>query len=333
MPKRWKRTILYGGYLLLVTLPLLEIGVRMWGYSEHHIHDPIYTSFEPSGDIPYIHKPNLVQARGRGFVVINTGSLGLRVKTSGMVYGTKQPQEYRIAIVGDSVTFGEGVPNTEDTFTQILEDMLNQQQPSVAVKVFNFGVSAYSVKQMGATLQHRMLALQPDFVVMAIVPSDLNLARTPIIDNAGYLTHQTVASSPIPSAVINVLRRVHLMYVLKEITLRWFFRPQNMASLLSQGEIPESYRYLQQFKKTAEQHGISYLILLLPLKKGNAWGLLPARLTQDTVRYLDLSPLSEEFTTEEFVASRFDPYASAAVHHRIGEFLADYVRHQKGHLL
>jgi len=45
MPKRWKRTILYGGYLLLITLPLLEIGVRMWGYSARYIYDPIYTSF------------------------------------------------------------------------------------------------------------------------------------------------------------------------------------------------------------------------------------------------------------------------------------------------
>jgi hypothetical protein len=67
MPKRWKRTILYGGYLLFVTLPLIENGVRMWGYSERHIYDPIYTSFDPSEDIPYIHKPNLVHARARYF--------------------------------------------------------------------------------------------------------------------------------------------------------------------------------------------------------------------------------------------------------------------------
>ncbi len=131
---------MYAGYLLPVTLPLLEIGVRIWGYLEHHIHDPIYTSFEPNEDISYIHKPNLMQARARGLVFINTDSLGLRSKASGMVYGTKQPQEYRIAIVGDSVTFGEGVPNTEETFTEVLEHMLNQHQNLLTVKVFNFGV-------------------------------------------------------------------------------------------------------------------------------------------------------------------------------------------------
>ncbi|MBA3967500.1 MAG: hypothetical protein H0X47_17340 [Nitrospirales bacterium] len=48
----WKRTLSYAGYLLLVTLPLLEMGVRMWGFAERHIYDPIYWSFEPSEDIP-----------------------------------------------------------------------------------------------------------------------------------------------------------------------------------------------------------------------------------------------------------------------------------------
>jgi hypothetical protein len=327
MPKRLKRMILYGGYLFLVTLPLLEIGVRMWGYSERHIYDPIYTSFEPSEDIPYIHKPNLLQARARGLAVINTDSLGLRAKASGAVYGTKQPQEYRIAIVGDSVTFGEGVPNTKDTFSQVLEDTLNQQQSLLTVKVFNFGVSAYSVKQMAAMLQHRMVDIQPDLVVMAIIPPDLNLDRTPIIDSAGYLVGQKIAML-LDSPVGEVLRGIRLLYVLRDFGLRWSSPPQYLDPLLSRGEIPDSYSYIRQFKETADQYGLSLLIGLLPRMQENAWGPLTDRLTQDAIRYLDLSYLSEEFTTEEYMASRFDRHPSPAVHRRIGESLAVYVEHQ-----
>lgn len=327
MPKRLKRDLFYAGYLLLVTLPLLEIGVRIWGYSEHHIHDPIYTSFEPSEDIPYIHKPNLMQARARGLVVINTDSLGLRSKISGMVYGTKQPQEYRIAIVGDSVTFGEGVPNTEETFTQVLEHMLNQQQNLMTVKVFNFGVSAYSVKEMAAMLQHRMVDVQPDLVVMAIIPPDLNLDRTPTIDSAGYLVGQKIASV-LDSPVGEALRGIRLLYVARDIGARWSSPPQYRDPLLSRGEIPASYRYLRQFKETANQYGLSSLIALLPRMEENAWGPLPDRLTQDGIRHLDLSYLGKEFTTEEYMASRFDRHPSLAVHRRIGEALARYVEHQ-----
>ncbi len=66
------------GYLSLITFFILEIGVRLWGHSEPHIYDPIYRPFEQSEDIPYVHKPNLVQAHARGLAIINTDSLGLR---------------------------------------------------------------------------------------------------------------------------------------------------------------------------------------------------------------------------------------------------------------
>ncbi len=128
------------------------------------------------------------------------------------------------------------------TPAQVLEDILNQQQFAKTVKVFNFGASAYSVKQMAATLSHRMLNSQPDLVVMAIIPADLNLARTrPSLIKAGYLVDQKITVL-LDSPVREVLRRVHLMYVLREIGLRGLFQSQNVATRLSNGKIPESYR-------------------------------------------------------------------------------------------
>src|SRR5678809_1534280 len=114
-------TISFVGLLIVVPLTVAEIVLRLWGYSERNIYDPIYIPFEKTEDIPYVHKPNLVQARAHGLAIINTDSLGLRSRTSGLRYGPKQRNEYRIAITGDSVTFGEGVPSTDDTFAQILE--------------------------------------------------------------------------------------------------------------------------------------------------------------------------------------------------------------------
>jgi hypothetical protein len=105
-------------------------------------------SRDRTADIPYVHKPSLTQARARGPAVINTDSLGLRAKTAGATYGIKRSNEYRIAIVGNFCTFGEGIARTGGTFVQVLEDTLNQQQQAVTVKVFNYGASAYSVKKM-----------------------------------------------------------------------------------------------------------------------------------------------------------------------------------------
>jgi hypothetical protein len=176
-----------------------------------------------------------------------------------------------------------------------------------------------------------MVGIQPDLVVMAIIPSDFNLSRTPIIDAAGYLVDQRIGIL-LDSPVREVLRRIHLLYVLREIALPWFSSSQDVGSLLARGEIPESYRYIQRFKETAEQHGFAYLILLLPRMKEKSWSPLPDRLSKDAIKYLDLSVLGKEFTAEQYRASRFDPHASPAVHRRIGKSLADYVRNQQGYL-
>jgi hypothetical protein len=324
------RKLLVAACVLLITLVALEVVVRIWGYSQRHIYDPIYMSFDRTGDIPYIHKPNLTQASARGLAVINTDSLGLRAKIVGASYGVKEPNEYRIAVVGDSVTFGEGVQRTGDTFVQVLEDTLNQQQQAVTVKAFNYAASAYSVKEMVATLQNRMLDIQLDLVVMAIIPQDFNLARTPTIDESGYLIDQRLSQfSPSGSMARQVLRGIHLTYVLRDIGLRWFFKRLDITQALSRGEIPKSYQYVRHFKEAAEQHGLSYVIALLPPMQRNSWGPLPGHLTCDRITHIDLSFLWNEFTEEQYMASRFDPHPSAAVHHRIGEVLADYVRHNQ----
>lgn len=327
MMKKLLRKLLAAACVLLITLVSLEVAVRMWGIAQPSIYDPIYTTFDRIEDIPYVHKPNLTQARARGLAIINTDSLGLRATTAGSLYGPKQSNEYRIAVIGDSCTFGEGVRNTEDTFAQVLEVVLNQPQQSVKVKVFNYGVSAYSVKEMAATLQYRALDIQPDLVVMVIVPSDFNLNRTPTVDESGYLVSQTINQKKLSFVghLGPVLRNIHLAYVLRNLGEGLFSRPVNVMQVLSRGEIPESYQFVRQFKETAEQHGVSYTIVLLPLL-GNSWGPVPDQLARDRITHIDLSFLMNEFTKEEFMASRFDPHPSPAVHRRIGEELAKQLR-------
>lgn len=328
--RRLLRKLTVAACILLTTLVALEVAVRIWGYSERHIYDPIYTAFDRTGDIPYIHKPNLEQARARGLAVINTDSLGLRAKIAGASYGAKRANEYRIAIVGDSCTFGEGVIRTEDTFAEVLENMLNREQKAVTVKVFNYGVSAYSVKEMAATLQARMLDIQPDLVVMAIIPQDFSLARTPTVDDAGYLIDQKLSRlSPPGSMTRQVVRGIHLTYVLRDIGVRWFFSPSDITEALSRGEIPETFDHVRRFRTVAAQRGVPYVVMLLPARRQGVWGRVPDQLTRDNFTHIDLSSLGNEFTEEQYMASRFDPHPSPAVHHRIGETLADYVRYNQ----
>jgi len=325
MKKRWLRKLLFALYVFVITFALLEIAVRLWGYSEHHLCDPIYMSFAPEQDIPYIHKPNLFQARGRGLSIINTDSLGLRSRTAGAQYGPRQDNEYRIAIVGDSVTFGEGVEKTEDTFAQVLEDALNRQQQAVKVTVFNFGASAYSVKVMTATLRQRVLAVEPNLVIMAIIPADFNLSRTPAVDAWGYLTDNKLSGFLSKDSRLRLLlRKIHLLYFLRDVIYSRFDKSQTAEGLIESGGVPDSYAYVREFKELAEQHKLAYSIALLPSLR-SSFGNVTAQLKQDGMAFVDLSNLRDAFTAEQFQASRFDAHPSALAHRSIGAALAEYI--------
>jgi len=323
------RRLFFAAYLFVITLVVLELGVRVWGYAGHHIYDPIYMPFEGTPDIPYVHKPNLANARARGYSVINTDSLGLRAKMVGARYGPKKNNEYRIAIVGDSGTFGEGVSRTEDTYPQVLEDTLNQSQSVLKVQVFNYGVSAYSVKEMSATLEHRMLEVDPDLVAMTIINHDFVLARTPIVDSSGYLIEKALTGGIFSYPLVRqVLRNFHLSYVVKDLSNSGLRTGNDVMENLRNEELPESYVYVRRFKEIAEAHNRPYVIVFRPSSQPAFWHPVAEQLHRDRISFLDLSFLRDEFPREQFRASRFDPHPSAAVHHRMGESLAEYV--QKG---
>ncbi|HVF42957.1 MAG TPA: hypothetical protein VM936_08105, partial [Pyrinomonadaceae bacterium] len=88
--RRAPKRLLFAAYLSAATLALLEVGVRVSGYSEHHLCDPIYARFgDAPEEIPYVHRANLRAARGRGLSVVNTDSLGLRSAVSGETYAAR----------------------------------------------------------------------------------------------------------------------------------------------------------------------------------------------------------------------------------------------------
>ncbi len=322
---RYVKRLFFLLYILVATAVLLEIGVRLWGYSAHYIYDPIYMPYERSADIPYVHKPNLHNARARGLAVINTDSLGLRALKSGATYGKKGKDDFRIAITGDSVTFGEGVPETKNVYPVVLERILGKRQAKPRVTVFNYAVSAYSVRQMAATLRYRMPEVDPDLVVMAVIPADFDLSRTGTVDRWGYTVHSGSSSSLLgpDSLVKRVLRRIHLTYVLRDIIRKTRTPGPGKSGALA--AMPASYRYVQEFVRFADARHLPSLVILLPsLHRGFAPSFL-ARLRKDHVRFLDLGFLAGEIPADRFMASRFDSHPSAEVHARIAALLADYL--------
>jgi lysophospholipase L1-like esterase len=319
------RKLLYGTYLAIVSFVLAETAVRFSGYARRHLCDPIYQSFAGSAQIPYIHKPNLHKARARGLAVVDTDAMGLRSLAVGEQCGPHQNGEFRIALVGDSVTFGEGVVRTEETFAQILEQTLNRRQQAVKARVFNFGASAYSVQVMAATLRHRMLTVEPDLVMMAIIPSDFDLDRTPAVDSRGYLTDNKLSGFLSRDSVLRPwLRKVHLLYLGRDLIYPRLDKTKKAEEILAAGQLPASYSYLNHFRAMANEHGVPYRLVLLPSLKSRFHNF-SSHLRADDLAFVDLEPLREKFTEKEFRASPFDTHPSAAAHRAIGEALAENI--------
>lgn len=320
------KRLLYALYLTVAVCALLEVAVRLSGYSAHHISDPIYMPFAAAPEeIPYVHKPNLAGARARGLAIINTDSLGLRSMMTGERVAPRGTGEYRIAIVGDSVTFGEGVTRTEDTYAQVLEETLNRRQGGVKVRVFNFAASAYSVRVMSATLRRRMSEVEPDLVLMALVPADFNLARTPSVDAWGYLTDQKLSGFlPRDSRLRLALRKIHTIYLLRDAIYPLIDRSRKAEDVIAAGGVPDSYSFVKEFKATADERALASCVVLLPSLQSE-FGNVTAQLRADGISFVDLSALRARFTPEQFRASRFDVHPSALVHRRMGETLAKYV--------
>jgi lysophospholipase L1-like esterase len=93
-----------------------------------------------------------------------------------------KPQNvWRIAIVGDSVTYGLGV-EADETFASLLESRLNETGIG-PVEVLNFGVPGYSTFQEYVLLKNRVLRFDPDLVVVTFTPDDVE--TSPVVINVG----------------------------------------------------------------------------------------------------------------------------------------------------
>lgn len=313
-------------YWCIATLILLEIAVRIWGYSERYIYDPIYMPFEASEDIPFVHKPNLENARARGNAIIHTDSLGLRSTESGTTYGPKAPNEYRIAIIGDSITFGEGIENTADTYSQLLEVQLNAAQNQVQVQVFNFGVSAYSIKTMVATLEHRVLEIEPDLVLLAIIPPDFYLGRTGVIDKWGYNANANTSQLiDQDSQLKRWLRDVHLTYLIRDLRRMTRVRQELPTEFSDSNWLLDGYDYVPRFRDFAEANYTTYRLVLLSTYFDRGFSEFYPKFEQDEIAYIDLSDLARSFSENEYNASRFDGHPSVLVHKAIADRLTEPV--------
>jgi hypothetical protein len=84
----------------------------------------------------------------------------------------KQPNTFRILVLGDSVTFGHG-SLYESTYPYLLESRLKKWRPEVDWQVWNLGVPGYNNSQELSYLHEVGATFQPDLVVVGFFFNDV----------------------------------------------------------------------------------------------------------------------------------------------------------------
>ena len=84
----------------------------------------------------------------------------------------KPPGIYRVAVLGDSFAYGNGVPEAS-RFSNLLDAWLRPR----GIEVLNFGFPGNNWPEHISTLERRVLRLRPDFVLLQWGPNDIERDR------------------------------------------------------------------------------------------------------------------------------------------------------------
>ena len=122
-----------------------------------------YTGFlQPAKDqfVWYEVKPNLDELFK--MKPMHTNSKGLRDKEYPLA---KPSNTFRIAVIGDSFTFGDGVSD-EAVYHAIAENTLNVQSDSLQYELLNFGVAGYDLLNYYGVIESKALAYDVDLILI-----------------------------------------------------------------------------------------------------------------------------------------------------------------------
>lgn len=324
---KYKKEILLLIIVSIVCLLVFEAAVRISGW-------PVPTKKDyPEGMT--IYNESRGYALNPGFqgtfpnsnVSISINSKGLR---DGEHNYEKQEGKFRILALGDSVTFGSGVPH-EYIYHSVIEKNLIEK--GYDVEVLNAGVGGYEFSQQKTYYLEEGYKYNPDIVIFGVVLNDLGKPDLgQIKSNFEKYNHETPYDSPLRSAIKKTCNSCVFVYsIMFNFNKRY---ADVIYGFWEDEEIREDYfSQLEELDSTFSGRGSEMVLVVFPytwqfseFNDEYSKGLLPQEKLkefgeQNGIEVIDLYPvLNREDYFEYFI-----PYDNLHLNEEGNVLVADYI--------
>lgn len=154
--KIWKHRFLSISISVLLFFLIGEFGYRTYV----NIYKPLYKPSRIKGLLWELVPSVDVELEG---IKYRTNTAGLR----DFEYSVKKPEGvFRIAVVGDSVTFGTGLSGRENTYPNVLERELRELFHNKKFEVLNFGIEGIGIQHELGLIKEKVLQFEPDMIIL-----------------------------------------------------------------------------------------------------------------------------------------------------------------------
>lgn len=264
------RIALFVAVWLLIGAVVAEVGIRLTqeepapGYYQHpHLR-------RVRG--PEAHQRLVNQWTGKPYT-IHVDAHGFRCRTLAPPGAFKPPNTYRIFFVGASTTENLAIPD-EQTFPVLVEESLNQRlKGAPRVVAVNTALSGNSVADSLSLIAHRILALQPDLIVVLHASNDMRATLSSRFDQTHYrdripphdpgLGEWFQARSRLVGLVGRVRKRLRTQERIVKYRARRRAHPFT-PNVDARVGVPYFLRYLGMISVLCKQAGVSLALMTQP---------------------------------------------------------------------
>lgn len=233
---------------------------------------------------------------------VRTNRWGMRDKEYEKTPG---PNTLRIALLGSSHVFGDGVEN-EETFETLLEKRLNEVGGRYErYEILNFAVGGYSALDCMAVLEDKVFEFGPRYIFYVDVSGTV-----------GRALRDVAAGARIPSD----RRHDFLMGVLREAGIDDAPADEQMRKAL----LPQQARFLGaiygRFVELARERGVPAYWILMPRVVQEQSAELQRRVAQEAgFRILDLAGAYDGYDPKALEVAPWDDHPNAVAHRLVAD--------------